>query len=130
MVANGDLLEHAEFTGNCYGTPRAPVEAALAQGRPAILEIELQGARQVRVAMPQARLVMLMPPSWEELVGRLTGRGTEEESAVKARLAEAERELAAAGEFDVRVVNADVKVAASELLDLVVGTDVNDDGNT
>jgi guanylate kinase len=125
MVANGEFLEHAEFTGNCYGTPRAPVEAALADGRPAILEIELQGARQVRVAMPQARLVMLMPPSWEELVGRLTGRGTEEQSAVKARLAEAERELAAAGEFDVRVVNADVKTAAGELLDLVVGTDVN-----
>jgi guanylate kinase len=124
MVANDELLEHAEFTGNCYGTPRAPVEQALRDGRPAILEIELQGARQVRVAMPEARLVMLMPPSWEELVGRLTGRGTEAEEAVKARLAEAERELAAAGEFDVRVVNADVRVAAGELLDLVIGTDV------
>jgi guanylate kinase len=123
MVANGELLEHAEFTGNCYGTPREPVEQALRSGRPAILEIELQGARQVRAAMPEARLVMLMPPSWEELVGRLTGRGTEHKEAVAARLAEAERELAAAGEFDVRVVNAEVRTAAEELVDLVVGED-------
>ncbi|OZM73132.1 guanylate kinase [Amycolatopsis antarctica] len=121
MVAHGDLLEHAEFAGNCYGTPRGPVEQALAAGRPAVLEIELQGARQVRTAMPEARLVMLMPPSWDELVGRLTGRGTEQEAAVRARLAEAERELAAAGEFDARVVNADVRTAAAELLTLVVG---------
>jgi guanylate kinase len=119
MVRTGELLEHAEFTGNCYGTPREPVERALAEGRPAVLEIELQGARQVREAMPDARLVMLMPPSWQELVGRLTGRGTEEEAAVAARLAEAERELAAAGEFDARVVNADVLDAARQLLDLV-----------
>jgi len=125
MVANGELLEHAEFTGNCYGTPREPVEDALRSGKPAILEIELQGARQVRAAMPEARLVMLMPPSWEELVGRLTGRGTEHKDAVAARLAEAERELAAAGEFDVRVVNAEVRAAAEELLDLVVGEDFN-----
>ncbi|NKQ53702.1 guanylate kinase [Amycolatopsis sp. K13G38] len=119
MVAAGELLEHAEFAGNCYGTPREPVERALAEGRPAVLEIELQGARQVRAAMPEARLVMLMPPSWEELVGRLTGRGTEEEAAVRARLAEAERELAAAGEFDVRVVNADLRGAAEQLLNLI-----------
>lgn len=121
MVAAGELLEHAEFAGNCYGTPRGPVTAALEAGRPAVLEIELQGARQVRAAMPEARLVMLMPPSWEELVGRLTGRGTEREQAVRARLAEAERELAAAGEFDAQVVNADVRTAAAELLTLVVG---------
>lgn len=119
MVAAGELLEHAEFAGNCYGTPREPVERALAEGRPAVLEIELQGARQVREAMPDARLVMLMPPSWDELVGRLTGRGTEEEAAVAARLAEAERELAAAGEFDERVVNADVTEAAERLLNLM-----------
>ena len=121
MVADGRLLEWAEFAGNYYGTPREPVEKALAEGRPAILEIELQGARQVRVAMPEARLVMLMPPSWEELVGRLTGRGTESEAAVQARLAEAERELAAAGEFDERLVNADVREAAEHLLSLITG---------
>ncbi|MBB4684625.1 guanylate kinase [Amycolatopsis jiangsuensis] len=125
MVAQHRLLEWAEFAGNRYGTPREPVERALAQGRPAVLEIELQGARQVRVAMPEARLVMLMPPSWEELVGRLTGRGTEDEAAVRARLAEAERELAAAGEFDVRLVNADVGTAARRLLDLMTGGEVS-----
>ncbi|HVW43481.1 MAG TPA: guanylate kinase [Amycolatopsis sp.] len=119
MVAAGELLEHAEFAGNCYGTPREPVERALAEGRPAVLEIELQGARQVRAAMPDARLVMLIPPTWDELVGRLTGRGTEEEAAVRARLTEAERELAAAGEFDARVVNADVTSAAEQLLSLM-----------
>lgn len=119
MVENGELLEHAQFAGNWYGTPRAPVERALAEGRPAVLEIELQGARQVRAAMPDAYLVMLMPPSWEELVARLTGRGTERREAVEARLAEAERELAAAGEFDARVVNADVREAAEQLLDLM-----------
>ncbi|WP_328608117.1 guanylate kinase [Amycolatopsis sp. NBC_00345] len=121
LVDSGKLLEWAEFAGNRYGTPREPVEQALADGRPAVLEIELQGARQVRAAMPEARLVMLMPPSWEELVGRLTGRGTESEAAVAARLAQAERELAAAGEFDERVVNADVRTAAERLLDLITG---------
>lgn len=119
MVAAGDLLEHAEFAGNCYGTPRAPVERALLAGRPAVLEIELQGARQVRIAMPDARLVMLMPPTWADLVGRLTRRGTEQNEAVAARLGEAERELAAASEFDARVLNDDVRAAARRLLDLM-----------
>ncbi|WP_019815970.1 guanylate kinase [Saccharomonospora saliphila] len=123
MVEAGELLEHAEFAGNFYGTPRGPVERALAAGRPAVLEIELNGARQVRAAMPEARLVMLLPPSWPELVGRLTGRGTEQDEAVHARLTEAERELAAAGEFDAHVVNADVRTAARELLSLVTGRD-------
>nr|WP_216216396.1 guanylate kinase [Amycolatopsis aidingensis] len=123
LIARGELLEHAEFAGNCYGTPRTPVEEALRAGRPAVLEIELQGARQVRAAMPDSRLVMLVPPSWGELVGRLTGRGTEQDEAVQARLAEAERELAAAGEFDATVVNADVRAAARELLDLMTGED-------
>ncbi|MGI5994447.1 MAG: guanylate kinase [Saccharomonospora viridis] len=128
MVENGELLEHAEFAGNYYGTPRAPVERVLEQGRPAVLEIELKGARQVRAAMPDAQLVMLLPPSWEELVNRLTGRGTERDDAVRARLREAERELQAADEFDARIVNSDVRTAARELLSLVIGrTAVCDD---
>lgn len=121
MVDAGELLEHAEFAGNRYGTPRAPVEAALASGHPALLEIELQGARQIRRAMPDAQLVMLLPPSWDALVARLTGRGTEEPGVVARRLAVAKSELAAAAEFDATVVNADVWVAAEELLSLVVG---------
>jgi guanylate kinase len=119
MVAAGELLEYAEYAGNCYGTPREPVERALAEGRSAILEIELQGARQVKTSMPDARLIMLVPPSWDELVGRLTGRGTEEPHVVDRRLEAARRELAAAGEFDAVVVNADVRSAAKELVNLM-----------
>ncbi|EIE98689.1 guanylate kinase [Saccharomonospora glauca] len=121
MARGGELLEHAEFAGNRYGTPRAPVERMLRAGRPAVLEIELKGARQVRRAMPDAQLVMLLPPSWEELVDRLTGRGTEHDDAVRARLREAEKELAAADEFDARIVNDDVRTAARQLLSLVIG---------
>ncbi|QFZ22078.1 guanylate kinase [Saccharothrix syringae] len=121
MVDDGELLEHAEFAGNCYGTPRAPVERALASGKPSLLEIELQGARQVRAAMPGARLVMLAPPSWDDLVGRLTGRGTEDPAVVARRLEIAREELAAEPEFDDVVVNHDVGSAATSLLNLVVG---------
>lgn len=121
MAAAGQLLEHAEYAGNRYGTPREPVEAALAAGRPAVLEIEVQGARQVRKSMPDAQLVMVLPPSWEVLVSRLRGRGTEDADAVARRLAVAERELAAAEEFDALVVNTDLRDAARELLALVVG---------
>jgi guanylate kinase len=122
MVENKEFLEHAHYTGNNYGTPREPIERAIAEGRPAVLEIELQGARQVRRSMPGAQLVMLVPPSWQELVGRLTGRGTEDPAKVARRLAVAKEELAAEDEFDVVVVNDDLKRAARELLTLVVGT--------
>jgi len=100
MVRDDQLLEYAEFAGNRYGTPREPVERALTQGSPAVLEIELQGARQVRMAMPHARLVMLVPPSWGDLVGRLTNRGTEQRDAVYARLTEA----AAHGDSDATTI--------------------------
>ena len=122
MVEQDAFLEYAQYAGNYYGTPRQPVLDALAAGRPAILEIELQGARLVRAAMPEARLVMLVPPSWETLVGRLTGRGTEDPQVVAHRLAVAEKELDAQGEFDALVVNTDVKQAAAELLTLTTGT--------
>ena len=122
LADDGQLLEHAEYAGNRYGTPRGPVEQALARGRPAVLEIELQGARQVREAMPAAQLVMLVPPSWQELVTRLTGRGTEDEAVVAKRLQVAKEELAASEEFDAVVVNSDVRQAAQELLTLVVGS--------
>ncbi|WP_086823429.1 guanylate kinase [Allokutzneria sp. NRRL B-24872] len=121
MIDSGEILEHAEYAGNHYGTPRAPVLAALDSGRPAVLEIELQGARLVREAMPEARLVMLMPPSWEVLVDRLTGRGTEDAAVVERRLQVAREELAAAEEFDHHVVNADVRQAAADLVNLMVG---------
>ncbi|MGW3472404.1 guanylate kinase [Saccharopolyspora sp. NPDC000995] len=121
MIAAGEMLEHARYAGNLYGTPRKPVEEALAAGRPAVLEIELQGARQVRQTMPEAQLVMLLPPSWEVLVDRLIGRGTEPAEVVERRLATAREELAAESEFDATVVNADVQAATSELLRLILG---------
>ncbi len=120
MVADGDMLEWALVHGaSRYGTPRAPVEEALRAGRAAILEIDLQGARQVRETMPEALFVFLAPPSWEELVRRLVGRGTESEDERARRLETAVEELAAEQEFDVTVVNTDVRAAAEELVSLM-----------
>ena len=121
MVAAGELLEHAEYAGNCYGTPKVAVEQALNAGLPVLLELELQGARQVRATMPDAQLVMLAPPSWDDLVRRLTGRGTEDPAVIERRLEVAKEEMAAEKEFDEVVVNADVRSAARDLLNLVVG---------
>jgi guanylate kinase len=119
MVANGDLLEWAVFAGNHYGTPRQAVLDRLASGAPVLLEIDLQGARQVRESMPEAQLVFLAPPSWEELVRRLTGRGTEPQDVVDERLRAARVELAAESEFDVTLVNTSVEGVAAELLALL-----------
>ena len=120
MVAADELLEWAVVHGAArYGTPRAPVEAALAAGRPAMLEIDLQGARQVRETMPEALFVFLEPPSWGELVRRLVGRGTESEEERARRLETARVELAAATEFDVTIVNREVHAAAEELVALM-----------
>jgi guanylate kinase len=117
MVAAGELLEWAVVHGAArYGTPRRPVEEAVAQGRPALLEIDLQGARQVRQSMPGALFVFLRPPSWEELVRRLVGRGTETEAERTRRLATARAEMAAEEEFDVAIVNDDVRRATDELV--------------
>jgi guanylate kinase len=117
MVAAGELLEWAVVHGlNRYGTPRRPVVEVLAAGRPALLEIDLQGARQVRERMPEALFVFLAPPSWDELVRRLVGRGTEDQAERERRLATAREELAAESEFDVTIVNHDVHVAADELV--------------
>jgi guanylate kinase len=121
MRAEGDLLEWAVVHGRAkYGTPRRPVERVLAQRRPALLEIDLQGARQVRAAMPEALFVFLAPPSWDDLVDRLVGRGTETEEERAVRLRTARTELAAATEFDVTIVNDDVARAAEELVSLLL----------
>jgi len=116
-ITQGQMLEWAAFAGNRYGTPRAPVEQRLAAGVPVLLEIEVQGARQVRVSSPDALLVFLAPPSWEELVRRLAGRGTEDSEVVERRLEAARAELAAEPEFDVTVVNDEVERACTALLD-------------
>lgn len=115
----GEMLEWAHFAGNSYGTPRAPVAEHLAAGQPVLLEIELQGARQVRAAMPDCVLVFLAPPSAEELARRLAGRGTEDGDSMRARLQHAEAELAAQEEFDHVVRNVDVDQAAAELAALI-----------
>ena len=121
MREAGELLEWATFAGNSYGTPARPVIERLNRGEAVICEIELQGARQVRARDPDALLVFLAPPSWEVLVARLTGRGTEDRVVVAERLATARQELAAAGEFDVVVVNDTVSRAAGEVVGLLGG---------
>lgn len=119
LIATDGLLEWATVHKAArYGTPRAAVEEQLAAGRPALLEIDLQGARQVRASMPDAILVFLAPPSFEELERRLVGRGTEGPEERERRLATARVELAAESEFDVTIINTDVDTACQELVDL------------
>lgn len=120
LLAEDGFLEWAQvFGGNRYGTPRRPVEESLAAGVPVLLEIDLAGARQVRAAMPEALLVFLAPPSWEELEARLRGRATETAEEQERRLATARTELEARGEFDHVVVNDTVERAALELAQLM-----------
>ena len=120
LVEHDEMLEWATVHNAFrYGTPRVPVEDALESGRSVLLEIDLQGARQVSRAMPQAVLVFLLPPTWDELVRRLIGRGTEGPAEQQRRLATARVELAAQDEFDYRVVNGNVSEAAKEVVDLM-----------
>jgi len=119
-VAQGRFLEWATFAGHRYGTPQEQVQAHLEAGRSVLVEIDLQGARQVRVARPDALMVFLAPPSWEELERRLIGRGTESDQTVAARLAAAREELAAAGEFDLVLVNSSVEEVVARLVALGV----------
>ena len=121
MIDAGELLEWAEFAGNLYGTPAGPVREALAAQTPVIVEIELQGARQVRRSAPEALQVFLAPPSWEVLVDRLRGRGTESPDVIARRLDTARVELAAEGEFDRSVINDSVPRAAEEIVHLLTG---------
>lgn len=123
MLRAGELLEHDAHFGARYGTPRAPVERRLAALRPALLEIDLAGARQVRAAMPAARLVFLTPPSWAELERRLRGRDTEDAQRLRARLDRARAELDAVSEFDAVIVNDVVERAARRLVALLVAPD-------
>ena len=120
MQSAGELLEWAEFAGNKYGTPAAPVMERLERGLPTLLEIDLAGARQVRESMKdEALFVFLQPPSWSELVRRLTGRGTEAPEVVERRLAVAREELAAVGEFDVTLVNTSVEEVSRQMVTLI-----------
>jgi guanylate kinase len=117
-IANNEFLEWAEFAGNRYGTPRAGVEKALSAGTHVLLEIEISGAKQVRSHSDEALLVFLEPPSWEELVSRLEGRGTDSPERRAARLALAQEELAAASLFDTVIINTQVEEVVSTLIRL------------
>ncbi len=119
LIAEDELLEYAVVHNKSrYGTPRAPIDAALAAGKTVLLEIDLQGARQVRRAEPAATLIFLLPPTWDELVQRLVGRGTEGAEERARRLRTAKVELAAQNEFDHLIVNEDVAAAAAEVVEL------------
>lgn len=131
MVEKGELLEHATFVGNSYGTPRSQVEHRLEQGITVILDIEVQGAAQVKAAMPEAVTVFLAPPSLEALEMRLRGRGTETEEKIRSRLDTAKRELLLAPEYDFTVINEDAVKAAEEIdriLDLPAYTENTNTG--
>jgi guanylate kinase len=118
-IEGGDFLEHAPYSGHRYGTLREAVEGKLAEGRSVVLEIEVQGARQVRAAMPEAVLIFIAPPDPDALRRRLEGRGTDSPAAIERRLRTAELELEAQVEFPHVIVNDDVQKAADELERLV-----------
>ncbi|WP_174185736.1 guanylate kinase [Nocardia barduliensis] len=124
MIEGGELLEWADIHGGLQrsGTPAGPVRAALAEGLPVLVEVDLEGARSVRRAIPEAILVFLAPPSWEELVARLTSRGTESPEVIERRLETARIELAACDEFDIVIVNDEVTSACEQLVSLFVST--------
>jgi guanylate kinase len=119
LAETGGLLEWAEVHGNRYGTPRAAVEAKVAEGRQVVLEIDPQGAFQVKSLVPESVLIFIMPPSWDELQRRLVGRGSETEAQVETRLTTAKRELDLVGEYDHVVLNDDVPRASAMLVDLI-----------
>lgn len=114
-VEQGELLEWAEFAGNLYGTPKRPVADKIAQGKTVILEIELEGARQIRETFPEAMRIFVLPPSMEELEQRLRARAQDSEEAIARRLARAKVELEAVDEFDIHVVNGDLDVALNQI---------------
>ncbi|CAB4330668.1 unannotated protein [freshwater metagenome] len=120
MIKADEFLEFAEFAGAKYGTPKKAVESALQSGKNVILEIELNGARQVRKSSKEAIMIFIEPPSWEELTTRLTNRGTESENSTLARLDRAKEELSAASEFDYVLVNHEVEQSVSELVSLAL----------
>ena len=123
----GEMLEWADIHGGLQrsGTPAGPVREALADGRPVLVEVDLAGARNIKQLMPEARTVFLAPPSWEVLVERLTGRGTETEAVIERRLTTARKELDAQGEFDTVVVNDDVDAAVAAIAGILQGTSSN-----
>lgn len=119
MLRDDELLEHNEYVGNYYGTPRQPVSDAVNNGSDIVLEIDVNGAAQIREKLPEAVSVFIMPPSMDSLRGRLTGRGTEAAEVVEQRLAQAISEIGRAGEYDYIVINDDLQTAADEIYSIL-----------
>ena len=115
LVAQGEFLEWAEFAGNYYGTPRAAVLEQIQSGKLVILEIELEGARQIRTSYPNALSIFILPPSFSELEKRIRGRGQDSQEAIARRLNRAQEEIEAAAEFDIQIVNDDLKTALNQI---------------
>ena len=123
LVTQGEFLEWAEFAGNCYGTPREAVFNQIQAGKLVLLEIELAGARQIRNTFPSALSIFILPPSFAELEKRIRGRGQDSEEAISRRLQRAEEEIAAANEFDLKIINDDFERALNEIEKAIFGAD-------
>ena len=130
MLKNDRLLEHNEFVGNYYGTPREPVERAIANGQDMVIEVDVNGAAQIREKMPEAVSIFIMPPSFAELKRRLSGRGTESEELIQKRLTSALGEIKRAVEYDYIVVNKDIAAAADDIMSVILSSRLKTDRQT
>lgn len=130
MINNDRLLEHNEFVGNYYGTPREPVERAIANGQDMIIEVDVNGAAQIREKLPEAVSIFIMPPSFAELKRRLSGRGTESEELIQKRLTSALGEIKRAVEYDYIVVNKDIAAAADDIMSVILSSRLKTDRQT
>ena len=130
MLKNDRLLEHNEFVGNYYGTPREPVERAVADGQDMVIEVDVNGAAQIREKMPEAVSIFIMPPSFAELKRRLSGRGTESEELIQKRLNSALGEIKRATEYDYIVVNEDIAAAADDIMSVILSSRLKTDRQT
>ena len=130
MLKNDRLLEHNEFVGNYYGTPREPVERAVANGQDMVIEVDVNGAAQIREKMPEAVSIFIMPPSFAELKRRLSGRGTESEELIQKRLTSALGEIKRATEYDYIVVNEDIAAAADDIMFVILSSRLKTDRQT
>ncbi len=130
MLKNDRLLEHNEFVGNYYGTPREPVERAIANGQDMVIEVDVNGAAQIREKLPEAVSIFIMPPSFAELKRRLSGRGTESEELIQKRLTSALGEIKRAVEYDYIVVNENIAAAADDIMSVILSSRLKTDRQT
>ena len=130
MLKNDRVLEHNEFVGNYYGTPREPVERAIANGQDMVIEVDVNGAAQIREKLPEAVSIFIMPPSFAELKRRLSGRGTESEELIQKRLTSALGEIKRAVEYDYIVVNEDIAAAADDIMSVILSSRLKTDRQT